>query len=961
MSKRKQRQQKEKNEEDELKNSFKTGFFFKLAFKNILNHKRHMGIIIFGFTISITMLLSVYYWSGTSESLALDDFLDTQDYQSYILSDESLTELYDIQDSLEENPKVELFDTAFSTQALFNIEHLSFDYEYLPEDNQEDPTNPVSITNALVADQDTLNRIEFLFNVEGDFTIAENTILISLQQQQELSRVYGEEIGIGDEVTVNLAKYIPKIASQDRIFDFYSSAYENYTIGGIYTILEGVSIIQQAFDITWLADSIIFPFDDLLSSDLTEMVNRGIPYIVFVKFNKEEVTQGGLDSIVEEMDLFAENIEADFPDVFVYVLTSPVISLQNAYSRANITIVFMIPIILVGLILTIFMVNIVVESRKEEIALFRDRGADALQILLLFIVEFIIVALIGIVLGIVLAYFIAALIPSFGGGTFSVNMFVSFLSNMKMAPAFTILVSIGFLLILVGYASFKLWWDIARRSKDTANLDESRKKFEHNILVGINIGIALTILIALIFSLVDTIVKVRESAQFSITSTVSAGYTFILFCFILIFGSQLLSYLLTDKLQVNIKGLYRRLIFNDTFFLQNNFKRKDKKLSSMTFALVIISSVIIFALIASTSVSTNQQLETDYKNGADLRIMTYPVDSSFGENITQFDGVNEILPIYKGKGSILYSDFTLYGVDAIKYSRVGFWETSSFYGGEETFEMLQRLDVTYDGVIIGSEMAEDLNLTIGDELPVSDLPGGKYFQLFEIVGIVNSAPGLGLADGPNIELLQPYDGFILINDEFMVEELEVTQCQMFLASVLPDSDPSEIAEEISTTYDGIKVNPKLLNEEFMGSFVEAYIPNVLTFFWIELIATAVIGIVLIIMFTDFTLSQRTHEYAITFSMGLSRNKITKLVILEIVVIIFCAALGGIALGISFTYATFFLILPLLTSHNIIPFVIYVPIWQTIIFPIIMNLVAIIGILPSIRKSSRQDIILSLRA
>ncbi|HUU77199.1 MAG TPA: FtsX-like permease family protein [candidate division Zixibacteria bacterium] len=957
MSKRKNKQ----NKEDEIKGKFKTGFFFSLAFKNILSHKRHMGIIIFGFTISITMLLSVYYWSGTSEELALNDFLETQDYQSYILSSESLSELSDIKDDLENNPLVELYNTAFSTNALFNTEDLDLTYECLPEDEQEDPSNPVSITNALLAEQVTLDRIKFLFNLEGNFSLENHGILLSLFQQQELSRIYGKEIGIGDFVNLSLARYIANPSyGQDSIIDFNPSSYEDYRVNGIFTIQDGVSIIQSAFDLDWLSDSIIFPADDVSNSDLDEMVDRSIPYIIFIKFDKDEITSGGLDKIVENMDLFSENIKADYPNAFVYVLTSPLISLQNAYSRATITVVFMIPIILVGLILTIFMVNIVVESRKGEIALLRDRGADAIQILLLFIVEFIIVSLIGIVLGITFAYFVAAIIPAFTSSGFSSAMFFNFLTNMKMAPAFTILVSMGFLLILVGYTSFRIWWDVARKSKDTANLDESRKRFERNILLGINIGMASVVLIALIFSLIDTINQVRESSNYSITSTVSAGYTFILFCLVLIFGSQIISFLLTEKLQTNLKGLYKRLIFNDAFFLQNNFKRKDKKLSTMTFALVIISSVIVFSLVATTSVGTNQQMESDYKNGADLRIMTYPIEYTFENNISQFEGVNEVLPIFKGSGSIAYEDYTIYGVDPIKYSRIGYWDSSSFFGNE-SFEILQRLDATYDGVIIGSEMAERLNLTISDELPISGLPGGKYFQLFEIVGIINSAPGLGLADGENIELLQPNDGFILINQEYMMEELEVTQCQYFFVSVLPDYDPDLIALQIEEAFTGINANPSLLNEEFLGSFVEAYIPNVLTFFWIELIATAVIGVVLIIMFTDFTLSQRTHEYAITFSMGLSRSKITKLVTLEIIIIILCAALSGIVLGILFTYATFYLITPLLTAHNIIPFLVTIPIWQTILFPIIMTLIALLGILPSIRKYSRQDIILSLRA
>ncbi|MFW9925029.1 MAG: FtsX-like permease family protein, partial [Candidatus Thorarchaeota archaeon] len=932
-----------------------------LAFKNIIHHKRHMGIIIFGFTISMTMLLSVYYWSGTSEDLALNDFLQTQDYQSYIYNNDDLGDLEDIEEYLRNEPLVDEFNTSYATAALFNTEGKSIFYECLPEDDQENTTNPVSITNAFLAPKRILERIRFLFNVDGVFSLENNSILISLDQAKELSTIYGKEIAIGDTLNLSIARYLPNPAyGQNKISDFNSLYYENFTISGIYTIREGISILQEAIRLDWLADSILFPSEAVSYGDKYEMVDKGIPYIVFVKFNEEVISVEGIGTVIDKMNLFSENIKANFPSVYVYVLSGPIASLQNAYSRATITIVFMIPVILIGIILTIFMVNIVVQSRQSEIALLRDRGADAIQILLMFIVEFVMVSLIGIIVGIVFAYFVAALIPSFTSSGFSTVIFGKFLANMKMFPLFTIGVSLGFLLILVGYASFKIWWDVARKGRDTVNQDESRKKFEKNIILGINIGAASVVIIALIFSLLDTIRQVRSSSNFSIASTASAGYTFILFSALLIFGAQITSFLITDKFLTKIKGFYKRLIFNDAFFLINNFRRKDKKLSTMTFALVIVSSVIVFSLISTNSVNTNQIAENNYKMGADLRIITYPLDASFTTNVSRFEGVNEVVPIYKTQGEIAYNKYTIYGISPVKFSRIGYWDKSSFVGNE-SYEIFQRLEQNTEGVIIGVDMAERLNLTVGNQLPVSSIPGGRYLKLFDIVGIVKSAPGLGLADGTNIEMLQPNDGFILINSKYLTEETTAKQCQLFMASVLPDYNPQDIAMQIKEAFPGIEINPQLINEEFMGAFIESYIPNVLAFFWIELVVTAIIGIVLVIMFTDFTLSQRTHEFAITVSMGFSRGKTTRLITFEILTIMISAALSGILVGILFTYSVFFLMIPLLTAHNIIPFVVSIPIWQIAVFPLILTFIAMIGILPSVRKYSRQDIIKALRA
>ena len=89
------------------KNNVKFSFLLSLAFKNIVSHKRHMVIIIFGFTISISMLLSVNLWSNTSEDLAINDFLGAQDFQAYILSASHPEDIDEIIEDLDENELID--------------------------------------------------------------------------------------------------------------------------------------------------------------------------------------------------------------------------------------------------------------------------------------------------------------------------------------------------------------------------------------------------------------------------------------------------------------------------------------------------------------------------------------------------------------------------------------------------------------------------------------------------------------------------------------------------------------------------------------------------------------------------------------------------------------------------------------------------------------------------------------
>ncbi|NHJ40560.1 MAG: FtsX-like permease family protein [Asgard group archaeon] len=944
---------------NEKKTSF--GYIIKLALSNILNHKRHMFIIIFGFIISISLLLSVNTWSRTSEDLAITDFLETQDFQAYIFSAQKPEDIELVKEDLDKNSLVDAYTNAYVTQALFNTEGKPDNYICLPEDEQSNPDDPVSITNAFIANQSSLDRISFMFNIEGNFTIDNNGIIISLQQKNELSQIYNKEINVGDILNISIARHIPIPAyGQNSLGNFELKFCENFRVNGIYTIQEGISILQSVVNVEWLSDSLIFPINALNSFDIDEMTVNDIPYLLFIKFNKYELTKDGLNQVIDKMQLFSEQIKKDYPSMYIYTLDAPLETLILAYTRASFTNVFLLPVILIGIIMTVLATNIVIKSREKEVALLRDRGADTFQIILLFVVEFIIVSLIGTIIGIALSFPLAGLLPSFTSSGFSFEIFIKFITHANFSFGFGILLVLGLIIILVGYASVKIWWEISQRYKNHESEKNSKNKIERNLIIGITIGLASAVIIALGFSLIDTIRTIRRNKSFSIENTNNAGYTFILFILLLIFLALAISYFISDKLQANLKNFYKRLIFTDTFFLNNNFKRKDKKLNRMTFSIVIVSSVIVFTLISASSITINQQFENEFKNGADIRVVTFPLEYSFKNNLSRIEGINEVVPIIKSKGSIAYDDYTIYGIDPIEYTRVGRWSESSFPEGY-SFSNFQEMEEQYNGIIISEALSKRLNVTVGDLLPITNLPSGIYFRRFIVKGIIVSAPGFGLADGANAELLQPNRGFVLMNNEYMINELGLTKCQLFFASVLPGEDINSIDSEIENLIPNIEVNPPLINEKFIGAFIELYIPKVQTFFWIALVAIIIIIVILVIMVTEFTLNQRSQEYAITLSLGSSRRRLSKLIITEAVIIFITASLGGIILGLVFTYSTFYLLIPLFTAHNIIPYTINVPLYQIAIIPIVITVIALIGILPSIIKHGKENIIQALRS
>jgi len=101
------------------------------------------------------------------------------------------------------DPLVSQADYLYLTEALFNFEDKSPEYRFFPENNQEDPSNPISITSAILLPSSSINRIGVNFNLEGNLSLRSNEILISDFEAIELGRIYNCSIVPG--ITLNLA------------------------------------------------------------------------------------------------------------------------------------------------------------------------------------------------------------------------------------------------------------------------------------------------------------------------------------------------------------------------------------------------------------------------------------------------------------------------------------------------------------------------------------------------------------------------------------------------------------------------------------------------------------------------------------------------------------------------------------------------------------------------------------
>ncbi|MEA2070592.1 MAG: hypothetical protein U9O98_04805, partial [Asgard group archaeon] len=121
-------------------------FYIKTALRNIINNKRQAIIFSLGVIFSTAIFLGLAIWSTTAKNLASEDFLEAQDFEIKIRS-------YDpefipaIENWLNNESLVESTSELFYNIALFNAESKNDSYRFFPEDQQDNLTDPISLTN----------------------------------------------------------------------------------------------------------------------------------------------------------------------------------------------------------------------------------------------------------------------------------------------------------------------------------------------------------------------------------------------------------------------------------------------------------------------------------------------------------------------------------------------------------------------------------------------------------------------------------------------------------------------------------------------------------------------------------------------------------------------------------------------------------------------------------------------
>ncbi|MHA1416361.1 MAG: FtsX-like permease family protein [Candidatus Heimdallarchaeaceae archaeon] len=928
-------------------------FHLSIIFKNISSKKLNSLIVIFGLVFSLTSLFVSSIWIETNKSLISDQYIESLDYEMYITSymPYRMNEIYEFVIS---DPLVSHVDYIYQTEALFNFEDKSPEYRFFPENNQEDPSNPISITSAILLPSSSIDRIGVNFNFEGNLSLRSNEILISDLEARELERIYNRSIVPGTTISLAVTKRIPYTDGGEVYLKYFDlNIYSNFTVAAIYTTNSARTILNKLLGGSGsspspLDDSIIFPLEAFSSSDLYTLERNGLLPKLLVKTRADKMRENGISQMVDSLAALRDRVTARFYFSNCILLDDEIQSMVDEYGRISKSFVLFIPSVIVSMLLVIVSSNITINQRREEVGILRVKGALPYQIILLFFSEFVVLSFISLVISFGLSIVLSGILT----GPANFSLFYGYLQIPVSSIELNTITVLGIYLVSM---FLKLYSFISQEVKESFIISTRGRK-------AINKSLFVLIFILLIVGFIFELLDFKESTDNysrSFSSMILSVRLFLLFIGLCLISLYLVA-LILNFILIKIKPIYSLLLKKSSFFIHKNIQRPRKSFSSLTLFLLIASSLLSFTLALQTSLLKNIADEQYYLQGADLRIISHSTNiSSFEEKIERIDGIEQAMGIYSTTAKIASLTIELFGVDPLKYLDIGRWIDVSFVNSS-ALEALQKLDSDPFGICISDYLAERLGFSIDQSIYISDFFGRASFLSFNISSLIRSAPGLGFAHGVNSKVGRYVEEYILLNKDILSNYLGVSNGTLFFASVSEPKKIESIKEQLLQLDEVVSVNPEKINPNYIGYFILQFVPDVWAILTISVTFILIISVVYIFMSTNYILQQRREEYALLLALGANPKKVRKMIFFELNIYILFTLFFGMFFGILSALCSLYFVKPLLITQEIIPLRLHVNSILLLLIIIVFLFTTLLSSLSIIKAQTKTDIINELR-
>ncbi len=941
---------------------------------SIRKHKTRSLSLLLGIVIGVCLVASVFVWTDTGTRVAIDDYFDDNIFQYNVIQrfeypvDTQM--IFSVQSWFMSQSVYEASYVIYQSIGILdgtNRPASDFYYPYPYENNVKD-------LQTFFVDPSFLTRVESKFNYTGSFSVQPGQCIVSSRVVRDAEQILNQTIEIGNPIDVAVASMHDEPSTIGEIARFNIT---NVQVVGIYNLPAEDTVLYGTFSGTGRTnypgsglenvfgwnDGIIFHYEQLDTGQRDVLTTNAIFPRLMVRLNPAEVLAFGLERapvIIYNVRLQAETA---FQGDLIIGGERQLLYLAQyiaAYRSRQTMAVLVAPVIILSIFLTTFATNIFLSGRRSEVAILRARGASFRQLYAAFIMEFIVIATIALFLGMFLSLFVGSLIPSSTGFLiFDLNIFLEFFSVVRLEPLTWL---IGIISCIIPPLVFTL---IYVRSFLRTEI--------YQAMVGINppgesdllaISFYFIICMILLGAFIYAVLFFPATPMVAILQFI---YAVVIWTLLSDAGSRIV--------RRGVAGLTRgfRSVFGEkAFIFEKSMRTRRERIVPLLLILTLTFSVTVFAVVEAYTVQDNANRQIEYFIGADVRVESGWVPSTRVLEILQVPGVESATPLVRTWGEIASISFAIYGIDTEAYGDIGHWDSSSFVG-EAPATVLSRLRDTPTGVVIPRTMAERLGQGVGNNIGIRvyDQGGGGLVQdaLFNIVGVGQSAPGLGYfdpddpirpPDTTNGFQFQAASQYAFVNLSYLTS-LNMTNTQLILTQINGDTQIDNVKSDISGLGfpTGIYSPTTFSLEE---AYPDGYLFNrgVVSILSIGFLACLLISIIALTLFVGVIVSERQTEYAIMRAVGSTRRQIVSIVFGEFMGLILTSFLVALALGFAFSWLLMNVLLSLFPFPFVVPFYLAVPIFVLIIVLGIVIVGMSIGTYVPARRAGRINVGRALR-
>ncbi len=876
----------------------------EFVYKNMKNKRSKIIVVIFGIIFAISLIISVFIWADTTETIVIQEFQRDTDYL-FTVSTFVENTFFDIVDYINTNEFVKSVDLSMLSYSIFNVGEKNDTYRYYPVDDQENNSDPVIVSNTILTSNEAYNdNLLRLFDVDGNLPKRVDEIAITQNILDQLREVVNEDIDVGSEINMAIARRFPFIdRRENQLINFNLKKFDNFTISGIINYSGKIGLTEKLYHGNSLENLVLSSIDTIDEEDFEIFDYNGIRVHAMVEFKDKALDDAGIRGLIALYNRFETQVKSRYWYAVTDKLDKETNLLTDEFKFAFNSIYYYLPLIVLSLLMSDQASSILLADRRKQVEILKIKGATSRDLGLIMSIEFFIISIIGSILGVIGSVFLSAFIPSITESGkidwYKVKLHLNAIEIDFTTVYFSLLVIVGIFIIS---SMIKINKIINNSNNKVSNIN-LQNIFSSNIRNLIKLGSSPYQLIKLISTIILTSIVLILSADLNIDgiTEISQDQTFRLVLSLIIITFNILWLFIFQYLSelvfiiiASFHKFIRKVTPKKSLLIIKNLQTKKNYNKMVVFYILFLLTLITMTTALISTYSENIDTTQIFLQGADLRIHTRDVYGNFSDVLENIDGIDSATGIYRTSGRIVGAELTIYAVDPSKYLEIGYWQYSKM---EEDISKLHNLEnETGYNIFISSRSAFILNYNAGDTVYMAGLERTLVNNL-TIQGTIDSAPGLGISSGSNLELGQKTDGWAMLSYSFLDRRFNISNTDLFLAKVSPDADIDKIKAELTSIDNIIEVNPEPIAGSQILDIVNEFLPSTIAILFLIKLLSFIFSIVLLSLILDTVLKKREEEVAILHSIGNTKRHILRAIQFEFIIISSISVLLAVFLGV----------------------------------------------------------------